>query len=271
MTAVKSKTQLIQISNIKADAEWNSRNDGSNDCGIDREEMLSLAKDIESNGLIQNPAVSDNGDGTYELIAGFRRLTALKHLGWTEVECNVMGSKMSEIDKLAINLAENTQRSNLDIIQEIKALKRFFDAGLNESEVQRKLNQTKGWIQPRKMLLSLPEEIYPAVKDGYITQANIRTLYTLWLKTNDKGAIISAAREVKMKRERGMKNVQVEIKDVNTRKIRGRREIFELQEEMFKLFGPSVVVKCLAWAAGEISDAELHEFLVAQGVREDAD
>jgi ParB family chromosome partitioning protein len=51
-------------------------------------------------------------DADYELIAGHRRLEAIKRLGWRTIEVIIL-DKDSEIDKLEIELEENIQRRNL--------------------------------------------------------------------------------------------------------------------------------------------------------------
>ncbi len=54
-----------------------------------------------------------------ELIAGERRLAAVKRLGWPAIDALVIESN-SELDKLQIELEENIQRSNftMEEIQE---------------------------------------------------------------------------------------------------------------------------------------------------------
>ena len=51
-------------------------------------------------------------DPDYELIAGFRRLEAIKRLGWNSVEVLIVDTD-SDVEKLEIELEENIQRRNL--------------------------------------------------------------------------------------------------------------------------------------------------------------
>lgn len=52
------------------------------------EAVSKMADSISSIGLL-NPITVDKD---YTLIAGLHRLEAAKRLGWTEVECNVIGN-----------------------------------------------------------------------------------------------------------------------------------------------------------------------------------
>lgn len=65
----------------------------------------SLVESIRRNGLLNPITVSAD----YELIAGFRRLSAVKQLGWERIEAVVIDVPVKS-DALEIELEENTQR-----------------------------------------------------------------------------------------------------------------------------------------------------------------
>lgn len=67
-----------------------------------------LAASIARRGLI-NPIVIDE-DG--KLLAGERRLTACRALGWTQIECRTF-SDLSDFEKQLLELDENIQREDL--------------------------------------------------------------------------------------------------------------------------------------------------------------
>jgi hypothetical protein len=52
-----------------------------------------------------------------------------------------------------------------------------------------------------------------------------------------------------------------EIGSRTERRLRTANEIFELQEAIREYYGNGVATKCLAWAAGEINDNDLRDFL----------
>jgi ParB family chromosome partitioning protein len=66
-----------------------------------------LAKDIKENGLINPPVVTPE----YELIAGERRLRALKHLGKTDIEVRIM-TVNDALHQLKLEISENENRKD---------------------------------------------------------------------------------------------------------------------------------------------------------------
>ena len=66
-----------------------------------------LANDIRDNGLINPPVVTPD----MELIAGERRLRAMKHLGWPQVEVRVM-TVQDAFHQLKLEISENENRKD---------------------------------------------------------------------------------------------------------------------------------------------------------------
>ena len=76
-------------------------------------ELTSLKESIQNVGLINPITVNAlDGDGTYRLTAGERRLRAVKELGWEEVDVLVINSK-DELEHRCRELAENIERMAL--------------------------------------------------------------------------------------------------------------------------------------------------------------
>ena len=83
---------------------------------IFREEPLEeLTESIRRHGVIQPLSVRRVG-GSYELIAGERRLRAAQAAGLTEVPCIVMS--MEDSESALVDLVENLQRQDLDFVEE---------------------------------------------------------------------------------------------------------------------------------------------------------
>ncbi|KXA95555.1 hypothetical protein AKJ65_01540 [candidate division MSBL1 archaeon SCGC-AAA259E19] len=59
-------------------------------------DIEGLARSIEDIGLLNPITVWRGGDGTYNLVAGERRLEACKRLGWEEIEAIVLEAGESE-------------------------------------------------------------------------------------------------------------------------------------------------------------------------------
>jgi ParB family chromosome partitioning protein len=77
-----------------------------------------LAKSIEQVGLIHPLSVNDKN----ELLAGGRRYSAIKKLGWTEVEVSLVTK--SELEQELISIDENLVRKSLSKLQFEKCLNR---------------------------------------------------------------------------------------------------------------------------------------------------
>jgi hypothetical protein len=114
----------------------------------------------------------------------------------------------------------------------------------------------------RHMLLKLPKDIQENVENGIFTQTNVRELYTIKEK-HGIDEMYKSAIEVKKAREAGKKNVQIEAAkrkpSPNMKQHRKRHEIIWLLDHLLDNYGAGIHTKCLAWAAGEISDKELHD------------
>lgn len=88
-------------------------------------DIAELADSINRQGLINPITVMSVSGGKYRVIAGCRRLEAVKRLGLPHIECQVLES-MSEKDIVLIQLAENVQRKNMsaqelvDVFEELK-------------------------------------------------------------------------------------------------------------------------------------------------------
>jgi len=95
------RISLVPLDNIIDDS--NCRSEMSL-IGIER-----LAGSMKSCGLLQPVAVRDNGDGTFFLIFGHRRLAAAKKLGWKDIRAIVYNDTKEDI----VNLLENLQREDL--------------------------------------------------------------------------------------------------------------------------------------------------------------
>ena len=70
-------------------------------------DLDALKKSLEKHGLIHPILINSKG----ELIAGFRRLTAAKELGWKEIEARVLDPQ-KQIDFLEMEMEENMARKD---------------------------------------------------------------------------------------------------------------------------------------------------------------
>lgn len=79
-------------------------------------DIQSLSKSIAKIGLL-NP-ITVTSEGT--LLAGHRRLMAVKALGWRTIQCVVADDLDSAISRLTAERDENTERKDMTIIEKVK-------------------------------------------------------------------------------------------------------------------------------------------------------
>lgn len=105
---------LIDIDKIKV--ENRIRKDFGN--------ITELAEDIKQNGLINPPVVIAESDGTFTLLAGERRLRAMRSLGYKQVEVRTWGS-LNDEQKLNIEISENEVRKDFSKSERIEYARRL--------------------------------------------------------------------------------------------------------------------------------------------------
>lgn len=143
---------------------------------FDPEKLAELAASIKEHGLAQPLLVSPSPDGSYELIAGERRLRASELAGLTEVDVFVR-TPADERQRLALALIENLQREDLNAIETalgyLRLMKEF---GINQTQLGEVMGKSKASISNTLRLLELPEELQKAIQFGELTEGHGRAL-----------------------------------------------------------------------------------------------
>ncbi|HPI92062.1 MAG TPA: ParB/RepB/Spo0J family partition protein [Deltaproteobacteria bacterium] len=148
---------------------------------IDQEKLSELAQSIKLHGLI-SPILVRKFDSRYEIIAGERRFHACRLAGLTQVP--VIVKDASDDDSFKLSLIENIQREDLNPMEESEAyatLKEHF--GLTHQEIAESVMKDRSTITNALRLLSLPEEMKAALRDGSITPGHARAI--LMVNTED--------------------------------------------------------------------------------------
>ena len=165
-----------------------------------------------------------------------------------------------------MNFRENIQRTDLNIVQEAKALDRLLQLGLTEEQISKELNMSRGWVQIRVMLRALPEELYPAVLDKTFSSTNIRELYTSMCKKS-REQFVEDVKWLKNKKASGKKGASLKEKEKttdtqNALKHRNREELFLMQGRIHRLLemGHPLAIM-LGWAAGAVTTDDLETML----------
>ena len=140
--------------------------------------IAELADSIEQYGLLSPIVVRRMESGEYQLIAGERRLRALKKLGQTHAEAIVLTACGQ--DAALIALIENLQREELHFFEEAEAFEKLtVHHGMSQEELARRLSKHPSTIANRLRLLKLPALIRARVTEASLTERHARALLRL--------------------------------------------------------------------------------------------
>ena len=129
-----------------------------------QEELDSLTQSITRQGVLQ-PLLIRNIDGSYELIAGERRLRAAKKADLTHVP--VILKDLTNEQVLEVSIIENIQRQNLNVLEEAEAYYRLIDEfKYTQAKVAQKIGKNRSTIANLLRLRNLPD----IIKDSLIAQ-----------------------------------------------------------------------------------------------------
>lgn len=135
-----------------------------------------LVKSIGNEGL-QVPVIvrslkdSDSFEESgfkYQLISGFRRVTAIKELGWKKVDAIVRSDLDDDFDAFKVSIIENEDRKTYNDLDRANAILAFRKLGKSNKEIEDFFNIGERQRQRLQELTKLPPELQEAVEDGLI-------------------------------------------------------------------------------------------------------
>src|SRR4051794_26779701 len=154
------------------------------------ESLLALAESIEAKGLLQPLVVRALPGGTYELIAGERRLRASKIAKLESVPAIVRDAEGSE--RLELALLENVAREDLNPVDEARACAILVDdLGVSKAELASRIGRSRPAVANAIRLLDLPDNVLELIEKAELTGAHGRAL----LMTRDNDTRRRLARE----------------------------------------------------------------------------
>ena len=145
---------------------------------FDEVAMMELVQSIREKGIVQPVTVREVEDG-YELVAGERRLRAVRELNLRTIPAYVLRVKSDE-DLLEMALVENLQREDLNPIDLALAYRQLInDHGLTQEELADKVGKYRSTVANMIRLLTLPEEVQEKLKSNEITAGHGRAILTI--------------------------------------------------------------------------------------------
>ena len=137
--------------------------------------LEELKSSIKRSGVIEPIVVRPLAHGTYELVAGERRLKASQLLGIQEVPAII--KTLTDREALEFSLIENVQRENLNPLEEAKGYARLLDEfGYTQEDIATAVGKDRATIANLLRVLALPNEIQQELAAGKISLGHAKAL-----------------------------------------------------------------------------------------------
>ena len=145
---------------------------------FDEENLKSLIESIREQGVIQPILVRKSKKDKYELIAGERRLRAVKTLGHSKIPAIL--KTITDESAAIYALLENVQRENLNPIEEALGLEKLIrQFKFTQESLAKKTGKSRSHIANLIRLLSLDKYVIDLLSQKKIDMGHARALITL--------------------------------------------------------------------------------------------
>lgn len=142
---------------------------------FDAEALRQLAESIAQHGLIQPITVRRLPGGSYQLVAGERRLRACAMAGIRHVRAHVLN--ISDLEAAMITVSENLQREDLNCFEEAQGYKTLLDMNdMTQQQLARQLGISQSAVANKLRLLRLDDAVRHAVVEGGLSERHARAL-----------------------------------------------------------------------------------------------
>ncbi|MDR1520389.1 MAG: ParB/RepB/Spo0J family partition protein [Planctomycetota bacterium] len=143
---------------------------------FDPGKLDELARSIREDGLMQPLVVRRLPDGTHELIAGERRLRAMRDI----LKLSAVPVRLMTADDLrahALTLQENLQRDDLNPIEKAAGYQRLQqELGLTHEDLAKRLHVSRSVVSNVLRLVGLPEEVKRLVAEQRLDEGKARAI-----------------------------------------------------------------------------------------------
>ncbi|MDZ7337773.1 MAG: ParB/RepB/Spo0J family partition protein [candidate division KSB1 bacterium] len=145
---------------------------------FDAQALEELKASIAEKGLVQ-PITVRRFDGRYQLIAGERRLRAVRELGLPTIPAYVLEVQSDE-EMLELSIIENVHREDLNPLEVARGYQRLIDeCHLTQEEVAQKVGKDRSTVANFLRLLKLPRRIQESLANGELSMGHARALLAL--------------------------------------------------------------------------------------------
>jgi len=145
---------------------------------MDDSSLADLAQSIKSQGVMQPVLVRPLGTGSYEIIAGERRVRAAGLAGMDDVP--VLVREVPDEAAAVMALVENIQREDLNPLEEAQGLQRLIDEfRLTHDQAAQAVGRSRSAASNLMRLLNLVDPVQKLLLGGEIEMGHARALLSL--------------------------------------------------------------------------------------------
>jgi ParB family chromosome partitioning protein len=220
---------------------------------FDEQKLKDLADSIRQYGVLQPLVVTrkeeEKEDGglavSYELIAGERRLRASKLAGLSQVPVIIRQDDERDLMKLELAIIENLQREDLNPIDRARAFERLAkEFGFKHTEIAAKVGKSREYVSNSLRILSLPEEIQNAVREGLISDGHTRPLLMLVDRPEEQQVLFKEILLKKLNvREAEHIARRIAVERVRKHENMPSSEVLALEKELSEALGTRVEIQ----------------------------
>ena len=143
-------------------------------------DIEGLAASIDAEGVLEPILVtkSTETEGKFTMVAGFRRLAAVRSLNHTHIPAIIIDADADRRLKLA--LVENIQREDMNPLDKAKGLAKLLKStNLEQQAIAQALGVAPAYISQYLAILELPKAALSALHDGELSFTQARSLCRL--------------------------------------------------------------------------------------------
>ena len=142
---------------------------------FDEEALAELSSSISQLGVIQPVTLRKQKDGRYTIISGERRWRASQMAGLETLPAYIR--EVDDENLHAMALVENIQRQDLNAIEVALGMRRLVEeCGLTQEAMAEKVGKKRSTVANYMRLLSLPDEVQLALKEGLISMGHAKAI-----------------------------------------------------------------------------------------------
>ena len=185
---------------------------------FDENALNELAESIKVQGVIQPVTVRKMGRDKYQLISGERRLRASKLAGLKTIPVYIRVANDEQMLEMA--LIENTHREGLNAIEVALSYQRLIEeCNITQEELSEKVGKDRSTVTNFLRLLKLPPEVQVALRDGFISMSQARTIINI----EDKTKQLIILKEI-IDKDLSVRQVEELVRSLNTKNVKTKKQ-----------------------------------------------